>query len=407
MRDGNRARLPHVGRLRSVGLVGAIGCLFLIAGCATTDRLSGGAARELATSPYTFRLIGEQRFDHELAFGGTVVGGLSGIDYDPGADLYYLISDDRSQRSPTRFYTARLQIDATGFRAATLQDVVTLRHADGSVYAEYEADSEAIRFDRVTHDLWWSSEGLRQLADARHARARLIDPFVRRSTVDGRDRGDVPLPAMFHIVEQARGPRDNIVFEGLSFSTDFRSLWVAMEGPLIQDGPMPTMTSGALTRLSRYDRLPGSGDDFGPLRAQYAYPVDPIPSRGAWTASHAQTGVSEILAIDDTHLFVLERALVVGPGWWRIRLFEADVRGASDVQAVDALKGIEGDTGFVPMRKRLVLDFDTLGIAIDNLEGMCFGPTLPNGHRTLVLVADDNFNRLQKTQLLALEIIPR
>ena len=59
------------------------------------------------------------------------------------------------------------------------------------------------------------------------------------------------------------------------------------------------------------------------------------------------------------------------------------------------------------MTKRLLLDFDTLTIGSDNLEGLCFGPTLANGHRTLVLISDDNFNRGQATQFLAFEVIPR
>ena len=49
------------------------------------------------------RLIGEARLPHRLQFQGTTVGGLSGIDYDPVDDLYYLISDDGSNFNPARF----------------------------------------------------------------------------------------------------------------------------------------------------------------------------------------------------------------------------------------------------------------------------------------------------------------
>jgi hypothetical protein len=41
---------------------------------------------------------------------------------------------------------------------------------------------------------------------------------------------------------------------------------------------------------------------------------------------------------------------------------------------------------------------------VDNLEGMTFGPALPNGKRSLVLVSDNNFNPLQLTQFLAFEV---
>ena len=44
------------------------------------------------------------------------------------------------------------------------------------------------------------------------------------------------------------------------------------------------------------------------------------------------------------------------------------------------------------MQKTLLYDLGTLGIRLDNVEGMTFGPTLADGRRSLVLVADDNFS---------------
>ena len=49
---------------------------------------------------------------------------------------------------------------------------------------------------------------------------------------------------------------------------------------------------------------------------------------------------------------------------------------------------------------------DDLGIYVDNVEGMTFGPTLPNGHRTLLMVSDNNFSQLEKTQLFLFEVMP-
>jgi hypothetical protein len=377
---------------RFQALAAGIACAVLLAACGSLPVAPTDEGR------FTLRLIGEQKLDHKLHFGGTTVGGLSGIDYDADADLYYLISDDRSQFAPTRFYTARLTIDATHFATVALQTVITLKRPDGSWFPPRGADAEAIRFDPQTRSLWWTSEG------ERGGPSRLTEPFVRRAALDGSHLDEVPLDPLFHISMEPRGPRDNLVFEGLSLSVDGRSLWVAMEAPLIQDGPMPTMHDGAWARFSRHDRNARGG--FGAVQAQFAYPVDPIPSRGAWTAYRAQTGVSEILAIDATHLLVLERAFALGAGW-RVRLFEATWSAATDIHSFEALIDDMGrPLPFVPMSKRLVLDFDALGINIDNLEGLCFGPTLSNGHRTLVLVADDNFNPGQSTQFLAFEIVP-
>ncbi len=41
----------------------------------------------------------------------TIIGGLSGIDYDNKKNVYYLISDDRSERNPARFYKAQIVIN--------------------------------------------------------------------------------------------------------------------------------------------------------------------------------------------------------------------------------------------------------------------------------------------------------
>jgi hypothetical protein len=50
--------------------------------------------------------------------------------------------------------------------------------------------------------------------------------------------------------------------------------------------------------------------------------------------------------------------------------------------------------------KTLVLDLATLGITLDNVEGLAFGPVLPDGRQSLVLISDDNFSDSQKTQVL-------
>ena len=48
---------------------------------------------------------------------------------------------------------------------------------------------------------------------------------------------------------------------------------------------------------------------------------------------------------------------------------------------------------------------DDLGVYIDNIEGVTFGPRLPNGHKTLVFVADNNFAASEKAQLLLFEVM--
>ena len=73
------------------------------------------------------------------------------------------------------------------------------------------------------------------------------------------------------------------------------------------------------------------------------------------------------------------------------------------IDNIDYFKMLVGE---VIVNKKLLLNMDSLGIYVDNVEGVTFGPTLPNGHRTLVLVADNNFQFFEKTQFFLFEIVP-
>ncbi|PTI78758.1 hypothetical protein BU064_06995, partial [Staphylococcus succinus] len=60
-----------------------------------------------------------------------------------------------------------------------------------------------------------------------------------------------------------------------------------------------------------------------------------------------------------------------------------------------------------PLKKELIANLNHHDIKkVDNIEGMTFGKKLPNGNDSLVLVVDNNFNKTQKTELLAFEVMP-
>ncbi|HWH64308.1 MAG TPA: esterase-like activity of phytase family protein, partial [Ginsengibacter sp.] len=65
---------------------------------------------------------------------------------------------------------------------------------------------------------------------------------------------------------------------------------------------------------------------------------------------------------------------------------------------------LKNKTGLKTATKKLLLNMDNLGIYIDNIEGVTFGPILPDGKRSLLFVSDNNFDFLQKTQFLLFEI---
>jgi hypothetical protein len=88
------------------------------------------------------------------------------------------------------------------------------------------------------------------------------------------------------------------------------------------------------------------------------------------------------------------------PGSATRSVYEIDTRDATDILSVAVLT----PDNHRAAPKKLVADFASLGLSrVDNTEGLCWGPDLPNGNRLLVAVSDDNFNPLQVTQFAAFE----
>ncbi len=358
-----------------------------------------GAASAQPNTIGSLHFLGATTIPNDAVVDGTLVGGLSGLDYDPATCTWAMISDDKSDKAPARFYLGRIDL-AAGAPKVSLDHAVTLQQTDGKPYPNAKTggevpDPESIRFDASGAALWWSSEGDRKLG---------VSPFVRETGRDGRFIANLAVPPMFDVSkDQDRGPRTNLGFEGLSFTPQHDALWVGMESALTEDGPIATTTAGTVARFTKFDRN-------GKLLGQFAYPVDPI--QAVPEGKNADNGVSEILALDDNRLLVLERSGVEGAdGIWTlyIRLYQADVGEATDVAEIPALAAAD----YRPMTKHLVLDLSELPELgspalpkLDNIEGVSFGPELPNGHRSLVLVSDNNFNPHQVTQFLAFEVLP-
>jgi hypothetical protein len=338
------------------------------------------------------RVIGVQTVANDLTVDDPVVGGLSGIDYDAANGVWYVLSDDRSEMDPAHFYIASLDYTSIGFDRVSIDGVTTLLQENGEPYPNEEAggnvpDPESVRLDPQSGTLWYTSEGNQELG---------IDPFIAEATADGQLIARPTLPELFAVDPAGElGPRNNLVFEGLSFASDGASLWLAAEGPLFQDGEVATAESGALVRLTNIDR-------DGNVLGQVAYELDALPEDPE--GRFGTTGVTEILAVDATRFLVIERATVENAdGVFNnfVKVYEVDLTGATDTSTMTALVGED----VVPVSKRLVLDLNVVGVEpVDNIEGMAWGPALENGNRSLVLVSDNNFNETQVQQFIALEV---
>jgi Esterase-like activity of phytase len=206
-----------------------------------------------------------------------------------------------------------------------------------------------------------------------------------------------------------RGARGNASFESLTLSPDGKRLFTATETALVQDGSPATFDSGTNGRILEYI---ARHDTFEP-GAEYVYPIESL-DKPPFEPGAFINGLVDLLALSRTTLLALERSYVqnrANPqiGENRIRIYRVALAGATDVSNLESLKA---QHGIVPVTKTLLLDLsqvpglspDLLAGRLDNFEGMSFGPHLPDGRATLVLVSDDNFNATQRTWFLVFSI---
>lgn len=368
---------PRCWRTQSLAIATALVSALLLGGCASGETESQW--KSIPPLP-SLRLIGS----HVARGQPPAFGGISGLDRDPRSGHWYLLSDDRSTRAPARFYLGVLPVTENAVGPLQLLRDVPLRLPVG-----VPPDPEALRLDPCSDALVWASEG-----DG----AAGVSPSIHRARRDGEPLPALPLPAGLALHPQAeRGPRDNRSLEGLAYTPDGTSLWVSMEAPLYEDGPLPSLQAGAPVRITRLNRA-------GEVQAQYAYELDPVPFPAEGGRGRADNGISEILAVDADTLWVVERAgREVADAVFRFsaRLYEARRADATDVRSWPSLRA----GGYRPMYKRLLLDL-SLAVpgGVDNIEAAAWGPRLPNGQPTLVLASDNNFSPHQVTQFLAFEV---
>lgn len=337
--------------------------------------------------PVRLQFLGQAIVPTGTTFAGTVVGGLSSITWDPQRDLYYALSDDPSQFGPARFYTIRLDVgdEQLGNGDVHFADVTTLLAPDGNPYPPFSLDPEGLALTK-DRELVVTSEGFTN---------RLIDPFIRLYSLDGTMLGSLPVPQLFlPTADHSSGIRPNLAFESAGLPPNGRFLFSGTENALYQDGPAATLAGGSPSRLLRYNL------ETGTLDRQWLYMTGPVAQPPVPSTAFSVNGLTELLPLNNEFLISMERSFSVGaPGTGNsIKLYTVSLPGATDVNGVDSLAGRLGQIR--PAQKTLLLDLDTLGIPLDNVEGMTLGPTLPDGRRALVLVSDNNFAASQFTQFL-------
>jgi hypothetical protein len=342
-----------------------------------------GAVAPKARTP-ALQFLGEARIPAGFTFQGTVVGGLSSITYDAQRGVYYTLSDDRSELSPSRFYTLKIDVSDGKLDSSdvSVAGVTTLLRPDGTPFPTFALDPEGLVLTK-DRDLVFTSEG-----DTN----RLIDPIVARFGLDGHMRSTLPVPSIFlPTASHATGIRNNLAFESAGVPPNGRFFYTGTENALFQDGPAATLGVPSPSRLLRYNLQTGR------LDRQWLYWTDPIAQAPVPPTAFAVNGLVELLPLNNEFLLSMERSFSVGVGNV-VKLYRVTLPGASNVSGLDGLAGRTGDLRAA--QKTLLLDLSTLGLTLDNLEGITFGPQLPDGRQSLVVISDNNFTPGQFSQVL-------
>jgi len=185
----------------------------------------------------------------------------------------------------------------------------------------------------------------------------------------------------------------------------FKGSSIAIQIPLKSDGPEPkTTVTKSPIRITYIDNQTKK-----PTK-QFAYLLDKIDKKPL--GDFAVNGVTDVLEYKSNQFFVIERSYSSGLGNQgnTIKIFNVNVSMASNILQNNKLL----NSNYTTATKELLFDFESIrGLltnkSVDNIEGITFGPKLENGNSTLILVADNNFNKLgeQLNQFIFLEILTK
>lgn len=219
-----------------------------------------------------------------------------------------------------------------------------------------------------------------------------IGPHIWELDLKGKVRGEIVLPGYFGTA------RKNKSLESLSLSPSGRYLFTTSEAALGCDGVLSTTNAGMRIRLTRIDLETKE-------LLEHVYVTDPT------ARPETDQGVSELLALSDDELLVLERTFTKGIGN-SARLYRTKLAPGAACTSAEHV-----DDAATALPKKLFTDLGLLALPdvppakqpqpsplLDNFEGLAAGPDLPDGRPTLLLVSDDNGRATQVARILVLAI---
>ncbi len=218
-------------------------------------------------------------------------------------------------------------------------------------------------------------------------------PWIDEFSREGKHLRRLVTPGAFHIAHpagskqeelppaNAAGRVSNRGLEGVAITPDGGKLFAILQSPLIQDGALDAggKHAGTNDRMLEIDLRTGKS-------RQFLYPLD-APNLGC----------NELLAVNDHEFLVIERDGKEGKESKVKTIRLIDTAGATDISGIASLPATGVPAHVTPVAKRGFINLldPAYGLAggsfPEKVEGLAFGPDLPDGRHTLVVTVDNDF----------------
>lgn len=225
-------------------------------------------------------------------------------------------------------------------------------------------DAEGIAYAKSTDCLYVSDE----------TGPKILKLSPKTETTSG---ASLPLPDILREI------RPNKSLEALTYGTDADGkevLWTANEDALSCDGPVSSTNTESVVRLFALDPA-----DEKTASREWKYKLDKAEGNGLSFGSRTIftpfNGLAALAALGDGKLLALER--ICGQKTVSDGTSSETTLITIRIYFIDTAKVSPDSDTFLP--KTLLC---TLHSGIANYEGMTLGPTLPDGSRLLILIAD-------------------
>ncbi|SEA10230.1 esterase-like activity of phytase family protein [Psychroflexus halocasei] len=312
-------------------------------------------------------------------------GGISSIEYLRD-DSYIMVCDAPSN---PRIYKAEIKINQDQISSFEILEKIEIEIPEE--HQDKAFDLESMRYDQVNNVYYIGSEG--RISEDKEGFIMVLDADFKIENIYN---------SLNHFTIE--NSRNNGLFEGLSTDLSHEGFWFVNELPLKSDG-----------------REPGLFNSYSPIRMNYfdlekekitkQFAVDLGRISKIPFLPFKVNGVTDILQLNENQFLFLERAYSAGHAnkGNNVRIFMIDISQATDVLDIESLKTYKKEIQLVD--KKLIFDFKSVknkltDKIIDNIEGITFGPKLPNGQQSLLLMSDDNFSSFsdQINQVILLKL---